>query len=99
MCDVQLHCDVAVLPRWLKVSQASITSPASIHDSIVRRPCLFSPGPLSAPPAKSGNCPRAWVAQLHLALVMAIDAKLLVLDDRPLASTFSIANILRLAAP
>ena len=59
----------------------STTSPACIRDSIAPRRRAFWPRPTSSAPARSGNCRRAWSTQLHLALVMAIDARLLVLDE------------------
>ena len=59
----------------------STTSPACIRDSIARRRKVFWRRPRSSARAKCRQLSKGMVAQLHLALVMAIDAKLLVLDE------------------
>jgi ABC-2 type transport system ATP-binding protein len=81
MRDVCFIADVAVLPRWMRVSQA-LDYVAGVHPRFDR--------------AQGGGVPRedrhqarqqvrelskGMVTQLHLALVMAIDAQLLVLDE------------------
>ena len=60
MRDVCFIADVAVLPRWMRVSQALTTSPACTHDSIAQRQKVFWPRPPSGAPARSGSCRRAW---------------------------------------
>ncbi len=47
MEEVCFIADVAVLPRWMKVSQASISSPACIRASIASAPRNSSPRPTS----------------------------------------------------
>jgi ABC-2 type transport system ATP-binding protein len=73
--------DVAVLPRWIKVSQ-TLDYVAGVHPRFDRRKAESF---LSKTNIRNSNKVRelskGMVAQLHLALVMAIDAKLLVLDE------------------
>jgi ABC-2 type transport system ATP-binding protein len=81
MRDVCFISDVAVLPRWMRVSQA-LDYVAGVHPRFQRaRAESF----LTRTTIKSGSRVRelskGMVAQLHLALVMAIDARLLVLDE------------------
>jgi ABC-2 type transport system ATP-binding protein len=60
MRDVCFIADVAVLPRWIRVSQA-LDYVAGVHpDSIARRRKVFWRRPPSRAPARSGNCRRAW---------------------------------------
>ena len=63
------------------VAGCSIMSPASIRDSIAPRRKAFWQRPPSSRRTRSGELSKGMVAQLHLALVMAIDARLLVLDE------------------
>jgi ABC-2 type transport system ATP-binding protein len=81
MCDVSFVADVAVLPRWIKVSQA-LDYVGGVHPRFDR---AKAEGFLAKTTIKSGSRVRelskGMVAQLHLALVMAIDARLLVLDE------------------
>ena len=81
MADVCFIADVAVLPRWLKVSQA-LDYVAGVHPRFDR---AKAEGFLAKTTIKRTSQVRelskGMVAQLHLALVMAIDAKLLVLDE------------------
>jgi ABC-2 type transport system ATP-binding protein len=81
MADVCFIADVAVLPRWLKVSQA-LDYVAGVHPRFDR---AKAEGFLARTTIKRTSQVRelskGMVAQLHLALVMAIDAKLLVLDE------------------
>jgi ABC-2 type transport system ATP-binding protein len=81
MCDVCFIADVAVLPRWMKVSQA-LDYVQGVHPRFNR---AKAEGFLSRTAIKRNSRVRqlskGMVAQLHLALVMAIDAKLLVLDE------------------
>ncbi len=81
MRDVCFIADIAVLPRWIKVSQA-LDYVTGIHPR-------FDRAKAEALLAKTSiglnrrvkHLSKGMVAQLHLALVMAIDAKLLVLDE------------------
>jgi ABC-2 type transport system ATP-binding protein len=81
MCDVCFISDVAVLPRWIKVSQ-TLDYVAGVHPRFDR---AKAEGFLSKTTidrnGKVRQLSKGMVAQLHLALVMAIDAKLLVLDE------------------
>jgi ABC-2 type transport system ATP-binding protein len=81
MRDVCFISDVAVLPRWLKVSQA-LDYVAAVHPRFDRVKAETFLGRTSIPPtARVRELSKGMVAQLHLALVMAIDARLLVLDE------------------
>jgi ABC-2 type transport system ATP-binding protein len=81
MRDVCFIADVAVLPRWIKVSQA-LDYVAGIHPRFDRAKAESF---LAKTSIRQGNKVRelskGMVTQLHLALVMAIDARLLVLDE------------------
>jgi ABC-2 type transport system ATP-binding protein len=81
MRDVCFIADVAVLPRWMRVSQA-LDYVAGVHPRFNR---AKAEALLSKTNIRTSNKVRelskGMVVQLHLALVMAIDAKLLVLDE------------------
>jgi ABC-2 type transport system ATP-binding protein len=81
MRDVCFIADVAVLPRWIRVSQA-LEYVAGVHPRFDR---AKAEGFLAKTDIKRTSRVRelskGMVTQLHLALVMAIDAKLLVLDE------------------
>jgi ABC-2 type transport system ATP-binding protein len=81
MRDVCFIADVAVLPRWMRVWQA-LDYVAGVHPRFDR---AKAEGFLARTEIKRRNKVRqlskGMVAQLHLAMVMAIDAKLLVLDE------------------
>ena len=81
MRDVCFIADVAVLPRWIKVSQA-IDYVAGVHPRFDRAKAERFLQRTDIPRGKKvGKLSKGMVTQLHLALVMAIDAKLLVLDE------------------
>jgi ABC-2 type transport system ATP-binding protein len=81
MRDVCFIADVAVLPRWIRVSQA-LDYVAGIHPRFDRTKAEgFLAKTAIRPSNKVRELSKGMVAQLHLALVMAIDAKLLVLDE------------------
>jgi ABC-2 type transport system ATP-binding protein len=81
MCDVCYVADVAVLPRWLRVSQA-LDYVAGVHPRFDRAKAeTFLAKTTIKHSSKVSQLSKGMVAQLHLALVMAIDAKLLVLDE------------------
>jgi ABC-2 type transport system ATP-binding protein len=81
MRDVCFIADVAVLPRWLRVSQ-SIDYVAGVHPRFDRAKAdAFLAKTSIKRASKVGELSKGMVTQLHLALVMAIDAKLLVLDE------------------
>lgn len=79
--DVCFIADVAVLPRWIRVSQA-LDYVAGVHPRFDRaRAEAFLSRTTIKPAAKVRELSKGMVAQLHLAVVMAIDARLLVLDE------------------
>jgi ABC-2 type transport system ATP-binding protein len=81
MRDVCFIADVAVLPRWMRVSQA-LEYVAGVHPRFDRAKAEGLLAKTTIRPAsKVRQLSKGMVTQLHLALVMAIDAKLLVLDE------------------
>jgi len=81
MRDVCFISDVAILPRWIKVSQA-LDYVAGVHPRFDRAKAeAFLAKTTVGRDRKVKQLSKGMVAQLHLALVMAIDAKLLVLDE------------------
>ena len=81
MRDVCFISDVAVLPRWIKVSQA-LDYVEGVHPRFDRAKAEgFLAKTTIGRDRKVRELSKGMVTQLHLALVMAIDAKLLVLDE------------------
>src|SRR4051794_30184169 len=81
MRDVCFISDVAVLPRWLRVSQA-IDYLEGVHPRFSRAKAEgFLAKTTINRASKVRELSKGMVTQLHLALVMAIDARLLVLDE------------------
>ena len=81
MRDVCFIADVAVLPRWLRVSDA-IQYVEAVHPKFSRERAMhFLERTKIKQRSKVGELSKGMVTQLHLALIMAIDAKLLVLDE------------------
>jgi ABC-2 type transport system ATP-binding protein len=81
MRDVCFIADVAVLPRWIRVSQL-IDYVAGVHPRFDRGKAEgFLAKTTIKRSSKVRELSKGMVAQLHLALVMAIDARLLVLDE------------------
>ncbi|MGV8940067.1 MAG: ABC transporter ATP-binding protein [Lysobacter sp.] len=81
MRDVCFIADVAVLPRWIRVGEA-IEFVAGVHPRFDRARCeRFLKGTKLNPKMRVREMSKGMIVQLHLALVMAIDAKLLVLDE------------------
>ncbi|MCC6596758.1 MAG: ABC transporter ATP-binding protein [Rhodanobacteraceae bacterium] len=81
MQDVCFIADVAVLPRWLRVGEA-IDFVAAVHPRFSRDKCNgFLAHTKLAPRMRVRELSKGMIVQLHLALVMAIDARLLVLDE------------------
>jgi ABC-2 type transport system ATP-binding protein len=81
MRDVCFIADVAVLPRWIRVSQA-LDYVAGVHPRFDRAKAeSFLARTTIRHDSKVKHLSKGMVVQLHLALVMAIDAKLLVLDE------------------
>ena len=81
MRDVSFIADVAVLPRWIRVSQL-LEYVAGVHPRFDR---AKAEGFLSKTTikirSKVRELSKGMVTQLHLALVMAMDVKLLILDE------------------
>ena len=81
MRDVSFIADVAVLPRWIRVSQL-LDYVSGVHPRFDRAKAEgFLAKTTIKRASKVRQLSKGMVAQLHLALVMAIDAKLLVLDE------------------
>ena len=81
MRDVCFIADVAVLPRWMRVSQA-LDYVAGVHPRFDGAKAEgFLAKTIIKRASKVRELSKGMVAQLHLALVMAIDARLLVLDE------------------
>ena len=81
MRDVSFIADVAVLPRWIRVSQL-LDYVAGVHPRFDRAKAEnFLARTTIKRTSKVRELSKGMVAQLHLAIVMAIDARLLVLDE------------------
>ncbi|WP_343064210.1 ABC transporter ATP-binding protein [Marilutibacter penaei] len=81
MRDVCFIADVAVLPRWMKVKEA-IEFVSGVHPRFDKARCeRFLKGTQLKPNMRVREMSKGMIVQLHLALVMAIDARLLVLDE------------------
>jgi ABC-2 type transport system ATP-binding protein len=81
MNDMAFIADVATLPRWLKVKEA-VDFMAGVHPRFDRFRCeTFLARTQLRMGSRVKELSKGMVVQLHLALVMAIDAKLLVLDE------------------
>jgi ABC-2 type transport system ATP-binding protein len=81
MREVCFIADVAVLPRWLRVSQA-LDYVAGVQPRFDRAKAeSFLAKTTIGRGSKVKELSKGMIAQLHLALVMAIDARLLVLDE------------------
>ena len=81
MREVCFIADVAILPRWMRVTQA-LEYVAGVHPRFDRAKAeAFLAKTTIKPKSRVRELSKGMTAQLHLALVMAIDAKLLVLDE------------------
>ena len=81
MQQVCFIADVAVLPRWLRVADA-VDFVAGVHPRFSREKCeAFLARTKIKHTQRVRELSKGMIVQLHLALVMAIDAKLLVLDE------------------
>jgi ABC-2 type transport system ATP-binding protein len=81
MSDVCFIADSAVLPRWLTVAHA-IDYVAGVHPRFDRaraEAVLATTGIRRG--SRIGQLSKGMITQLHLALILAIDARLLVLDE------------------
>jgi ABC-2 type transport system ATP-binding protein len=81
MEQVCFIADVAVLPRWLRVCEA-VDFVANVHPRFNRAKCeAFLARTKLTPRMRVRQMSKGMIVQLHLALVMAIDARLLILDE------------------
>jgi len=81
MEQVCFIADVAVLPRWIRVRDA-VEFVANVHPRFDRAKCqAFLARTKLTPDQRVRQMSKGMIVQLHLALVMAIDARLLVLDE------------------
>ena len=81
MENVCFIADVAVLPRWIRVREA-VDFVAGVHPKFDRKKAeRYLANTKLTPSMKVKEMSKGMIVQLHLALVMAIDAKLLVLDE------------------
>ena len=81
MLDVAFIADVAVLPRWMRVSQA-LDYMVGVHPRFDRAKAetLLARTDIKRS-SRVRDLSKGMVTQLHLALIMAVDARLLVLDE------------------
>ena len=81
LADVAYIADVAVLPKWIKVSQA-LTYMQGVHPNFNRQKAEAFLAKTNIPAtAKVNTLSKGMVTQLHLALILAVDAKILILDE------------------
>ena len=81
MQQVCFIADVAILPRWLRVGDA-VDFVAGVHPKFDRAKAeRYLTHTKLTPAMKVKQMSKGMIVQLHLALVMAIDAKVLVLDE------------------
>jgi ABC-type multidrug transport system, ATPase component len=81
MEQVCFIADVAVLPRWIRVCEA-VDFVANVHPRFDRKKCeAFLARTKLQPNQRVKQLSKGMIVQLHLSLVMAIDARLLVLDE------------------
>ena len=81
MNEICFIADVAILPRWIRVSQA-IDFVEGVHPRFSRERCeKFLANTKISPKQRVKDLSKGMIVQLHLALVMAIDARVLVLDE------------------
>jgi ABC-2 type transport system ATP-binding protein len=81
MQEVCFIADVAVLPRWIRAGEA-IEFVEGVHPRFSRKRCeeLLARTKIKHS-MRVRELSKGMIVQLHLALIMAIDAKLLVLDE------------------
>ena len=81
MGEVCFIADVAVLPRWIRVREV-VDFVANVLSRFDRKKCeAFLARTKLQPGQRVRQMSKGMIVQLHLALVMAIDAKLLILDE------------------
>lgn len=81
LADVAYIADVAVLPKWIKVFQA-LSYMQGVHPNFNRKKAEAFLAKTNIPAtAKVKTLSKGMVTQLHLALILAVDAKILILDE------------------
>lgn len=81
LADVAYIADVAVLPKWIKVDQ-TLTYMQGVHPNFNRQKAEeFLAKTNISSTAKVKTLSKGMVTQLHLALILAVDAKILILDE------------------
>ncbi len=81
MKEVSFIADVAVLPKWIKASEA-LDFVEGVHPAFNRKRALEMLALTKIPfNKKVKHLSKGMITQLHLALVLAIDAKILILDE------------------
>ncbi|HBJ89327.1 MAG TPA: multidrug ABC transporter ATP-binding protein [Gammaproteobacteria bacterium] len=81
MEEVCFIADVGILPKWLKVAQV-LEFVSAVHPKFVRERAEKFLSTTEIPSNKRiKDLSKGMVTQLHLAIVMAIDVRLLVLDE------------------
>lgn len=81
LTEVAYIADVAVLPKWIKVLQA-LSYMQGVHPNFNRQKAETFLAKTNIPlSAKVNTLSKGMVTQLHLALILAIDAKVLILDE------------------
>ena len=81
MQNICFIADVAVLPRWIRVTQL-LDFVEAVHPNFSRKRAeVFLQQTSVRSNAKVRELSKGMVTQLHLSIIMAIDAKLLVLDE------------------
>ena len=81
MESVSFISDVGILPRWLRVDQAlEFMAAVHPHFQVEQAKALLADSQIGAT-AQISSLSKGMVTQLHLALVLALDSQLLVLDE------------------
>ncbi len=81
MQNICFIADVAVLPRWIRVNQL-LDFVEAIHTNFSRKRAEDLLAKTKIPPkAKVRQLSKGMVTQLHLSIITAIDATLLILDE------------------
>ena len=81
MQNICFIADVAVLPRWIRVNQL-LDFVEAIHNNFSRKKAQDLLAKTKIPPkAKVRQLSKGMVTQLHLSIITAIDATLLILDE------------------
>jgi ABC-2 type transport system ATP-binding protein len=81
MQNICFIADVAVLPRWIRVNQL-LDFVEAVHNNFSRKKAEDLLAKTKIPPkAKVRQLSKGMVTQLHLSIITAIDATLLILDE------------------